>query len=116
MDPARISTITEWPVPRSVTDIQVFLGFANFYRRFINGYSRVVLPITSLLRKNQPFDWSPVAQETFDRLKVLFTSAPILLHFDLALIVSLHSISSCYAISGIISQPHHGLLHPVAYW
>src|SRR5436309_11956231 len=39
-----------WPIPRSVTDIQIFLGFANFYRRFIDGYSRVVMPITSLLR------------------------------------------------------------------
>src|SRR5437660_11731790 len=51
MDPARIATILDWPVPKSVHDIQVFLGFANFYRRFIEGYSRVVLPMTNLLRK-----------------------------------------------------------------
>ena len=55
MDPERIRTIAEWPVPESVLDVQVFLGFANFYRRFIDGYSRVVLPITSLLRKGQRF-------------------------------------------------------------
>src|SRR5437773_10213438 len=104
MDSDRISTISEWPVPRSVTDIQVFLGFANFYRRFIDGYSRVVMPITSLLRTKgaPPFEWSPTAQEAFDRLKVLFTSTPILRHFDPGLPVTLHSDSSGFAISGII--------------
>src|SRR5213083_2747646 len=58
MDPARISTISDWPIPRSVTDIQIFLGFANFYRRFIDGYSHVVMLITSLLRTkgNPPFE------------------------------------------------------------
>ena len=118
MDPAHISTISDWPVPRSVTDIQIFLGFANFYRRFIDGYSRVVLPITSLLRTkgSPPFEWTSAAQDAFERLKVLFTSAPILRHFDPGLPVTLHSDSSGFAISGIISQPHDGLLHPVAYW
>src|SRR5437762_7421274 len=118
MDSDRISTISDWPVPRSVTDIQVFLGFANFYRRFIDGYSHVVMPITSLLRTkgSPPFEWSPAAQEAFDRLKVLFTSAPILRHFDPNPPVTLHSDSSGFALSGIISQPHNSLLHPVAYW
>ena len=61
MDPERIRIVAEWPVPESVLDIQVFLGFSNFYRRFIEGYSRVVLPITRLLRKGQPFVWSAEA-------------------------------------------------------
>src|SRR4030095_6624486 len=65
MDPDRISTISDWPVPRSITDIQVFLGFTNFYCRFIDGYSRVVVLITSLLKKGQQFEWSSVAQEAF---------------------------------------------------
>jgi hypothetical protein len=56
MEPDRVTTIMEWPVPIWVQDIQIFLGFANFYRRFINGYSRVTNPITFLIRKtNQPF-------------------------------------------------------------
>src|SRR5204863_9853214 len=49
MDPASIATILDWPVPKSVHDIQVFLGFANFYRRFIESYSHLVLPFTNLL-------------------------------------------------------------------
>src|SRR5437762_9975206 len=123
IDPAHISTISDWPIPRSVNDIQIFLGFANFYCRFIDGYSRVVMPITSLLQTkgNPPFEWTPAAQEAFDHLKYLFTSAPILRHFDPDLQITLHSDSSGFALSGIISQPHldhngHSLLHPVTYW
>jgi len=117
MDPERIRTIAEWPVPKSVLDIQVFLGFANFYRRFIDGYSRVVLPITHLLRKGQRFLWSAEAQAAFDELKSLFTSAPILGHFDPKLPVTLHADSSGFAVSGIVSQPGvDGILHPIAFW
>ena len=53
MDPDRIAAIVEWPAPESAHDIQVFLGFANFYRRFVDGFSRVISPITILLRKGQ---------------------------------------------------------------
>src|SRR4030095_7025515 len=116
MDPDRISTISDWPIPRSVTDIQVFLGFANFYRRFIDGYSRVVVPITSLLKKGKQFEWSYGAQEAFDRLKQLFISAPILRHFAPNLQSTLFTDSSGFALSGIICQPHDGRLHPVAFW
>jgi len=116
MDPARIATIIDWPVPKSVHDIQVFLGFANFYRRFIEGYSRVVLPMTNLLRKSSKFLWTSQAQEAFDKLKKSYTTAPILKHFDPDLPITLHADSSGAAISGIISQPHDGVLHPVAFW
>jgi hypothetical protein len=55
MDPAKVATIQEWPEPRNVKDVQSFLGFANFYRRFIKGYSAIVAPMTLLTRKNTPF-------------------------------------------------------------
>ena len=69
MDPDRIAAIVEWPAPKNLHEIQVFLGFANFYRQFIDGYSRVVSPIMILLRKGQRFYWSRQAQSTFDELK-----------------------------------------------
>ena len=116
MDPERIATIADWPVPESLLEVQIFLGFANFYRRFIDGYSRVIMSITSLLRKGQRFEWNPAAQSAFDTLKSSFTSAPILRHFDPDLDITLHADSSGFAISGLISQPHDGHLHPVAFW
>src|SRR5277367_5639290 len=117
MDPERISTVDEWPVPESILDIQIFLGFSNFYRRFIEGYSRVVVPITRLLRKGQCFIWSSEAQAAFDKLKSLFTCAPILHHFDPELPVTLYADSSGFAVSGIVSQPDaNDILHPIAFW
>ena len=116
MDPSRIQSIVDWPAPSCVRDIQIFLGFANFYRRFIDGYSRVVCPITNLLKKGQWFIWSSEAQAAFDELKSRFTTAPILRHFDPSLPITLHPDSSGFAISCILSQPHDGQLHPVAFW
>jgi ribosomal protein S18 acetylase RimI-like enzyme len=79
MVPDRVSAIADWPAPQDVHEIQIqFLGFANFYRRFMEGYSRVVTPITNLLRKDQQFDWSSHCQVAFDKLKSLFTTAPLL--------------------------------------
>ena len=50
MDPKRVEAITQWPQPKSVHDIQIFLGFVNFYRRFIEGYSHITRPLTELLK------------------------------------------------------------------
>ena len=117
MDLERIHTVAEWPIPESVLDIQVFLGFSNFYHYFIEGYSRVVLPITRLLRKGQLFVWSAEEQASFDKLKSLFTSEPILHHFDPELPTTVHVDSSGWAVSGIVSQPDaNGILHPIAFW
>ena len=116
MDPERIQTVVGWPIPKSTHDLQVFLGFANFYRRFIKAYSRIVSPLTNLLRKSQKFVWCQATQQAFAKLKELFTTAPILKHFDPKLPITLYADSSGAAISGIISQPHDGNLHPVAFW
>jgi len=117
MEPERISTIVEWPVPKSVLDIQIFLGFCNFYRRFIKGYSRVALAITALLKKStEPFQWTPAAQAAFERLKFLFTHAPVLRHFDPSLPIYLYTDASGFATSAILCQYFEGRLHPIAFW
>jgi len=117
MEPDHVAAITEWPMPISIEDIQTFLGFANFYRRFIEGYSRITAPITSLLRKNQRFNWSSQAQAAFDELKRRFTTAPVLRHFDPKLPIRVHTDASGFAISGILSQLHDdSQWHPVAFF
>ena len=118
MEASRVETIVDWPAPTSIHEIQIFLGFCNFYRRFIAGYSRVVFAITSLLRKsNDKFYWTPEAQAAFKRLKVLFTKAPILHHFDPELPIYLYTDASGFACSGILCQyGEDKLLHPVAFW
>jgi hypothetical protein len=117
MDPAKIEAILSWPVPTSVRDIQVFLGFANFYRRFIRNFSRVVAPITRLLKKDVPFAWDQQAQGAFDELRKAFTAEPILCHFDPSKACFLEPDASKTALGAVCSQPDdNGVLHPVAFY
>lgn len=130
MEVSRVDTITAWPIPRSFRDVQVFLGFANFYRRFISGYSGIARPLTGLLKGSQkgkksgPFEWGPQEQAAFDQLKKAFVTAPVLAHFDPAKPGRVETDASGQAISGIFSQPEEwpakdGLgpvWHPVAFF
>ncbi|XP_069468391.1 uncharacterized protein [Ambystoma mexicanum] len=78
MDPEKVAAFKEWPVPTNCKEIQRFVGFSNFYRRFIPNFSSLTLPLTNLLKKGVPYVWNSVAQESFDELKTWFTTAPIL--------------------------------------
>lgn len=116
MDPAKVQAITDWPTPSNLKAVQSFLGFANFYRRFIRDYSKVVSPLTALTKKDTPFQWSSQCQTAFDLLKSRFTSGPILAHFDPARETYLETDASDYAMGTILSQTgEDGLLHPVAF-
>jgi len=81
MSDAKVKTIQEWPEPKKVKDIQSFLGFANFYRRFIFNYSNIVIPLTHLTRKDTPWNFNENCRKAFNTLKQAFTSAPILMHW-----------------------------------
>ena len=74
----KIKAILEWPVPKDVADIRSFMGLIGYYRRFIQGFSKIAYPITSLQRKGVKFVWSVKCQEGFESLKILLTMAPIL--------------------------------------
>ena len=81
MAESKIKAILDWPEPRKVRDIQSFLGFANFYRRFIHNYSEIVLPLTHLTRKGVPWDFDQKCRNSFNVLKSVFTSTPVLHHW-----------------------------------
>lgn len=83
MDRTKVEVVKNWPQPLSIKALQRFLGFANFYRRFICGYSELSAPLTSLLRKkSKHLFWTPDAVEAFQRLKATFCTAPALRHPD----------------------------------
>ena len=69
MDPSKLSGIREWPTPTTVKQIRSFLGFGNFYRRFIHGFADLARPLNDLLKKDTPFDWKQEQQTAFDTLK-----------------------------------------------
>ena len=78
MDLAKVEAIHNWGAPKYVMDVQCFLGFANFHRRFIHRYSEMCQPLFELLKKDTPFIWSPQCETVFKELKIAFTSTPIL--------------------------------------
>lgn len=87
MDPSKVQVILGWSSPRNVKDIQSFIGFANFYRRFIPNFSAKVSPITQLLKKGWKFEWLEEAEDAFQFLKRASVTAPILMHPDQAFFV-----------------------------
>ena len=78
VDPEKIKAIEDWSVPKDVTDVRSFMGITGYYRRFIEGFSRIVNPINSLQKKGNKFDWNQKCEESFRKLKTLLTNAPIL--------------------------------------
>lgn len=116
MDPSKVQAVVDWPVPKSCHDIQVFNGFANFYRRFIGNYSALVAPLNRLLRKGVQFEWSDECQASFDELKRRFTTGPILRHFDPKRKIIIETDASDFALGAIISQhDDKNVLHPIAF-
>ncbi len=120
MHPRKLDTVADWPEPRSIRDVQSFLGFTNFYRRFIDNYARIVVPLNQLTRKTArdvPFTFNSAAAQAFTALKHAFLASPVLRHFDPTLPCTLATDASDFAIAGVLHQPDPlGYLHPVAFF
>lgn len=127
MDQRRVDTIAAWPTPSTFREVQQFLGFANFYRRFIRAYSRIAQPLTSLLKgsvngkKKGSFEFGNDAEQAFRILREAFTKAPILVHFDPKAKLQIETDASEFAAAAILSQlvsigEENPQWHPVAFW
>jgi hypothetical protein len=78
VDSEKVQAIREWPVPRSVEEFRYFMDLTGYYKKFIVGFSKIAHSITSLQRKEKKFQWTKECESSFERLKQLLTSAPIL--------------------------------------
>ncbi|KAK3571176.1 hypothetical protein QTP86_004921 [Hemibagrus guttatus] len=119
MDEGKITAIRNWPAPATVKELQRFLGFANFYRRFIQNYSSIANPLTSLLRnKPKSLAWSPAAEEAFNTLKKAFTTAPLLIHPDPNKPFIVEVDASMTGVGAVLSQQqgNPSRLHPCAFF
>ena len=116
MDPAKVKGITDWPVPRTVKHVQAFLGFCNFYRRFIQDFSSIARPLFDLTKKEVPFLWTPTHDRAFQALIHAFTTAPVLALPDHSKPFRLITDASDFATGAILEQPDAlNRWHPVAY-
>ena len=82
MDPIKLSGIRDWPPPTTVKQTQSFLGFGNFYQKFISRFTHIAQPLHNLTKKNKTWEWTKECQSTFDTLKEKFMTAPVLTMAD----------------------------------
>ena len=103
----KVHAILNWPSPSKVTELKSFLGLANYYRKFIQGYSKKVASLINLLKKDKKWVWTDACQEAFDKLKVAVSSEPVLCLPDFGLPFEVHTNASNKAISGVLVQEKH---------
>ena len=110
--------VSVWLTLTNLKAVQAFLGFANFYCRFIVGFSDIIIPLICLTHKDTPFTWGPDHTKAFETLKNAFTQAPILAHFNPDNPIVVETDTYDYAITMIISQisPNDGYIHPIAFY
>jgi len=79
VDPSKVDVVMQWKSPKSVFEVRTFLGLAGYYRRFIEGFSKLALPLTQLTRKGQAYVWDSECENSFLELKKRLISAPVLI-------------------------------------
>ncbi|GBE88478.1 Transposon Tf2-6 polyprotein [Sparassis crispa] len=119
MDPIKLKGIAEWPEPSTVKGVRSFLGFGNFYWKFIANFLHIAKPLTNLTctaAGSPPFEWTTECQTAFDILKQRFSTAPVLLLPDKAKPFIVESDASKFAMGAVLHQADiNGELHPCAY-
>ena len=115
MDKEKVKAILDWPIPTNVKEVQSFIGLCNYYRLFIKDFAKIANPIHKLTRKNVQFIWGKEQQKAFDKLKQLFTSAPILRNPDSNKPFIVETDASNFAVGAVLSQEFDGKLHPIAF-
>ena len=117
MDPVKIAGVLEWPTPTNKKEVQSFVGFINFYRRFIPNFSQHACPLFDLTMKDVRFIWGSPQEDAFVMLKGLVTSAPVLALPDSDLPYRLEADASGVETGAVLSQKSRedGKWHPVSF-
>jgi len=100
----KVDRVLSWPEPKNIKDVRKFLGFANYYRRFIKNFAQVVRPMNVLTRKDIKWQWKEEQQKAFDKLKRIFTTKPVLAALDLDKEFRVEADASNYATGGVLSM------------
>jgi len=118
MDPVKVAGVCEWPIPENRTDVQAFIGFINFYHRFIQDFSTIARPLFNLTRSDQAWNWGIKEQEAFECLKIAVTTALILASPQDSEPFHIKADSSDFTSGAILSQqlPGEKKWYPVAFY
>jgi len=104
MDPVKVAGVHDWPTPENRTDVRAFIGFVNFYRRFIWDFSTIARPLFNLTRSDKAWNWDAKKQEAFKRLKTAVTTAPVLVLPQDSEPFCIEANSSDFASGTVLSQ------------
>jgi hypothetical protein len=107
VDPTKVKEIMEWRVPTTVTEVWSFLGLAGYYRRFIEGFSKIAKSMTSLLQKGREFKWDEKCQDSFDQLKKRLMSPLVLVMPDLQKGFDIYCDACCEGLGCVLMQEGH---------
>jgi len=102
VDPSKIETVLKWERPQTVTEVRSFLGLAGYYRRFVEGFSKMVSPLTQLTRKDQPFSWTGKCEECFEEMKKRLTTTPILIIPDTSKVFEVYCDASYQGLGCVL--------------
>ena len=115
-DPVKVKGFADWPILTCVKNVRSFLGFGNFYRKFIPGFSTLAAPLDALLKKDTAFQWTENTQQSFNTLKQKLTSSPVLMMPDQTQPFQIECDASKYASGAVLTQQdNNGDRHPVAF-
>ena len=110
VDPKKVEVIRRWPTPKTVTDVRSFLGFTNYYRKFMFRYAQIAKPLNELTsgenanRKNKDVEWSPRHQESFEHLKKLSSESPVLVYADYKKPFKVYTDASEKGLGAVLAQ------------
>ena len=117
MDPTKLRGIKNWETPNTLRKTWQFLGFCNFYRKFIKDYAKIVVPINSLIKKNTKFNWTNKTQEAFEELKKHFEKEPILMTADSTRPFKIFTDVSNNGTRAVLTQKdENGVQHPCFFY
>ncbi|UYV72850.1 hypothetical protein LAZ67_10000987, partial [Cordylochernes scorpioides] len=114
-DSEKVEAIKKFPVPKSVCDIQSYLGLCSYYRRFIKNFSKIAAPLQILLKKDQKFIWTQEQKDSFESLKKVLMQKPVLGHFKESAITKLHTDASSYGLGAVLVQIQENQENPIDY-
>ncbi|CAI7877024.1 unnamed protein product, partial [Closterium sp. NIES-54] len=115
VDPRKIEAVKKWKVPKNMKELQQFLGFTNYYNRFVPQYAKIAAPLVDLLKKDTPFKWDTPHQQAMEQLQTALTTAPVLILPDPEKDYVVEAEASDQAVGAVLMQDHGNGLQPIAY-
>ena len=118
VDPKKVEVIKKWPRPKTVTDVRIFLGFTNYYRKFMFRYAQITKPLNELTsgenasKKNKDGEWLPKHQESFEQLKELSSRSPVLAYADYKRPFKVYIDASEKGLGAVLAQKQEGGSEP----